>query len=237
MKSSNLITKTRKLITYLQDNFKQDNTCDEDGLLQIYVHLQQAASVFLDQRMRQESKAKRVSSTLALQSNLTLPPQVCYRVTYSSKLVIPKGKTPVEVVIPIINFAVLSNQKKRIGGMLYCDVIDGKVIQVLEGDKKAITELLVKIEDDPRHEDMEILREETVTDRKYEAWGMQFAQTNNDWETVMKVLKEARKEQGGIQRAKGFGSFGSLGKMDMAGFAKLNRNQPLSGLDSKKISS
>jgi len=36
----------------------------------------------------------------------------------------------VEQIIPIINFAVVQNQKMRIGGMLFCDVVDGRVIQV-----------------------------------------------------------------------------------------------------------
>jgi len=231
--------KNKKLVEFLS-KVLDDTSCDEESALAVYVHLQQAASVLMDQRIRHETKAKKDDNKMheSSFSQITVPPKVSHRITYESKLVIPKGKTPVSVIIPIVNFATNQNQKLHIGGMLFCDVVDGKIIQVLEGDRLMVTELVSKISKDKRHTGFKVLKEETVRDRRYESWGMQFAQSPRDWDTITSILREQRRQQG-FSRAKGFGSFNDLTSADNGEFSPepvtaLKPAQGLSGLSSSR---
>mmetsp|Transcript_1784 Transcript_1784/g.3418 ORF Transcript_1784/g.3418 Transcript_1784/m.3418 type:complete len:140 (+) Transcript_1784:533-952(+) len=122
--------------------------------------------------------------------------------------------------------------------MLFCDVVDGKIIQVLEGDRLMVTELVSKISKDKRHTGFKVLKEETVRDRRYESWGMQFAQSPRDWDTITSILREQRRQQG-FSRAKGFGSFNDLASADNGEFSPepvtaLKPAQGLSGLSSSR---
>mmetsp|Transcript_13722 Transcript_13722/g.20722 ORF Transcript_13722/g.20722 Transcript_13722/m.20722 type:complete len:144 (+) Transcript_13722:359-790(+) len=112
-----------------------------------------------------------------------------------------------------------NNEALKIGGMLFCDVVDGKVIQVLEGDKMTVMGLIQKIKFDKRHKNMEIIRQEVVKERQYSQWGMQFAQSDQDWNVVMDIirLQQARK---GLVKARGFGSFDDLTDIPSQGITR-----------------
>eukprot|EP00465_Bigelowiella_longifila_P002875 CAMPEP_0185261646 /NCGR_PEP_ID=MMETSP1359-20130426/9984_1 /TAXON_ID=552665 /ORGANISM="Bigelowiella longifila, Strain CCMP242" /LENGTH=238 /DNA_ID=CAMNT_0027848337 /DNA_START=107 /DNA_END=823 /DNA_ORIENTATION=+ len=228
-----LLSKTRKLVKYLS-NAIQDTGCDEEASLSIYIHLQKAASVLMNQQIKNETKCKeddnkRVSN---LSSGLVAPPQVWYRITYSSNMVVPENSNVVEQIIPIINFAVVQNQKLRIGGMLFCDVVDGRVIQVLEGERATVQALYSKIDKDKRHTDVRVLKEETVRERKYQSWGMQFAQSEADWETVVEIIRHER--QKGLAREKGVTDFGTLSDDDDEPVSAVQTLGSLSGCSEEK---
>ncbi|GAB5373074.1 hypothetical protein AAMO2058_001718700 [Amorphochlora amoebiformis] len=233
MSSENhLLKKTVQLVKYLGTAIP-DAECDEEAILAVYVHLQQAASVLMDQQIRHETKTKGEESKTGSSPKIQfgIPPKVTYRLVYQSQLVFPKGKTPVDTILPIINFATTNNQKLGVGGMLFCDVIDGKVIQVLEGDKSVVQPLFANISVDKRHKDIVVIQEEVTRDRKYKSWGMQFAQTVEDWATVVSVIKTQRSK--GLVRAKGFGSFDNLKAVDSG----LKRVTPFGRLSSFKNAS
>jgi len=224
----------KKLINFVSSTLSKTE-CDAEGQLAVYMHLQQAASILMDQQIRSERKNKEQENKFALNpSNLVVRPQVCYRLTYQSKLKIPQGSSVVEVIIPIINFATQNNQKLKIGGMLFCDVIDGNIIQVLEGDKTEVQGLIQKIMNDPRHTDMEILNEETAREKRYQSWGMQFAQTAEDWVTVTEIIKKQRHKEG-LSRAKGFPSFQDLDENKEEPLSTLGSGQGLAGLGEQKL--
>jgi hypothetical protein len=56
---------------------------------------------------------------------------------------------------------------------------DGKFLQVLEGEERAVQELLSKIERDPRHSQMVESRWETLKERSFSDWSMGFRNLNN----------------------------------------------------------
>jgi len=208
-----LLSKTKKLVKYLSSAV-QDTECDEEASLSIYIHLQKAASVLMNQQIKHETKSKEEDNKRMsnFSSGLIAPPQVWFRITYSSTMVVPENSNVVEQIIPIINFAVVQNQKLRIGGMLFCDVVDGRVIQVLEGERATVQALYTKIDKDKRHTNVQVLKEETVRERKYQSWGMQFAQSEEDWETVVKIIRQER--QKGLARDKAVTDLGTLSDDD-----------------------
>ncbi|WP_430591881.1 BLUF domain-containing protein [Humidisolicoccus flavus] len=63
-----------------------------------------------------------------------------------------------------------SNEKLNLTGMLLYR--SGRFIQVLEGDEFDVRKVIAKIENDPRHTDMRILVEETVSSRRFPDWTM-----------------------------------------------------------------
>jgi len=201
--------KNKMLVEFLSRAL-QDTQCDEETNLSIYLQLQQAASLIMNQQMRKEKKSETFTQEMrsSISNTFVVRPQVYHRITYSSKMVIPKGSSVVKEVIPIINFATVENQKMEIGGMLFCDVVDGRIIQVLEGDKTKVMTLYSRISEDKRHEKVVLLKEESVRERKYKAWGMQFAQTEQDWHTVKQVIREERRK--GLARDRGVKNFSSI---------------------------
>ena len=64
------------------------------------------------------------------------------------------------------------NLKLGITGILLCK--DGSVLQVLEGDKEAVTELYHKITDDSRITKPLVLIKRMATEREFPKWSMGF---------------------------------------------------------------
>jgi hypothetical protein len=57
------------------------------------------------------------------------------------------------------------------GLLLY---VDGNFMQLLEGDRKRIEELMVRIKRDSRHNDVNILEEGLISERSFPDWSMAF---------------------------------------------------------------
>jgi len=56
---------------------------------------------------------------------------------------------------------------------------EGKFLQVLEGDDLLVRKLISKIEKDPRHAEVEVLRWEILKERRFPAWSMGFQNLDN----------------------------------------------------------
>lgn len=68
------------------------------------------------------------------------------------------------------------NKEHSITGMLV--YIEGKFIQVLEGEKKKVEQLYEVIRQDPRHEKVSTLMEGIISKRNFEDWSMGFKVLN-----------------------------------------------------------
>ncbi len=86
----------------------------------------------------------------------------------------------------ILETARRKNAAADITGMLLFG--DGTFIQVLEGPRTAVDELLAVISADPRHTDVELLYDEMIDERAF-----------SDWSMAYRVLTEERLERFGGQ--------------------------------------
>ena len=64
------------------------------------------------------------------------------------------------------------NQEKKITGLLL--YVEGHFMQLLEGSRKAINELMVRIAKDRRHQQVKVLEEGLVAGRQFDDWSMAF---------------------------------------------------------------
>ena len=77
-----------------------------------------------------------------------------------------------------------NNAAKSISGMLYFD--DNYFIQVLEGDRKLLSELMFKISKDERHTNIVIVNMTEISQRMFSKWSMMNAAgIKMDKETLM----------------------------------------------------
>ena len=53
-------------------------------------------------------------------------------------------------------------------------------IQILEGDKKTLKDLISKIEKDVRHKNVKVLAENTIEKRVFDKWSMAYHKVEND---------------------------------------------------------
>jgi len=89
------------------------------------------------------------------------------RLIYVSKAVGPQTRTLTD---SILRKAHASNMQDEITGVL-CEG-QGVFLQVLEGERGKVTRLYARISADPRHENLELLHCESITERRYGAWSM-----------------------------------------------------------------
>ena len=79
----------------------------------------------------------------------------------------------------ILESAVRNNRRRNITGMLLYS--EGGVLQVLEGEKDAVLETFLEIQQDPRHYSIIVLLEEDIAARQFPSWSMGFRHlTEND---------------------------------------------------------
>ena len=71
----------------------------------------------------------------------------------------------------------VNNKKMGISGMLM--YLDGKYLQVLEGEKNAVLNLYNKISKDPRHRQIRVLIEGEIHQRNFKNWAMGFKMLNH----------------------------------------------------------
>lgn len=72
----------------------------------------------------------------------------------------------------LLRNCVQKNTVKDVTGMLL--YIDGKFIQVLEGDKDTIQSIFLKIQKDTRHRKVKIIIEGEISNRNFPGWSMGF---------------------------------------------------------------
>lgn len=89
------------------------------------------------------------------------------RCVYASRSIEPVEK---KLLSSILEVSRKRNQERGITGFL---CISGDIfIQVLEGGRDAISELFVKIANDPRHTSVRLLAYEEIPQRKFGGWSM-----------------------------------------------------------------
>ena len=89
------------------------------------------------------------------------------RLIYVSKAA--QTQTPL-LADTILHKAHTWNAEHGITGVL-CEG-QGVFLQVLEGDRSAVTRLYARISADPRHKDLELIHCESITERRYGQWSM-----------------------------------------------------------------
>lgn len=81
-------------------------------------------------------------------------------------------------LIQLLNQSNTWNKTKEITGMLL--YLQGKFIQVLEGDKSEVKKLYEKIANDTRHKKVTIVIEGDYPERLFKDWSMGFKQITDD---------------------------------------------------------
>ena len=105
------------------------------------------------------------------------------RLIYVSKAVDPQSLTLSD---SILRKSHTWNTENDITGVL-CEG-QGMFLQALEGERGAVTRLYARIAADPRHNDLELIHCESITERRYGKWSMAHVdlsdvdpQTRIDW--------------------------------------------------------
>lgn len=75
-----------------------------------------------------------------------------------------------------------NNAKSGITGMLFFN--DDYFAQVIEGHREEVSDSFVRISADPRHEDIIILRAESIDERLFNKWEMGFASITEQTEAL-----------------------------------------------------
>jgi len=89
------------------------------------------------------------------------------RLLYVSRAVGPQTGT---VTASILLKARANNARQGIGGVLLQG--QGLYLQILEGERSAVHRLYARIVGDSRHQDVEMLHLEEVTQRRFAGWSM-----------------------------------------------------------------
>jgi hypothetical protein len=94
-------------------------------------------------------------------------PQRLIRLLYASRAVGPQTTTVTDAILSIAQGA---NRQRGITGVL-CQG-QGLYLQVLEGERSAVNRLYNRISQDRRHQDVELLLLEEISQRRYADWAM-----------------------------------------------------------------
>jgi hypothetical protein len=92
-----------------------------------------------------------------------------YHLVYTSYAIPPFDEAN---LVELLNQARNHNKKEEITGMLLH--LNGKFIQVLEGDQKKVKQLYHRIENDERHKRVTLLLEGESANRIFDKWSMGF---------------------------------------------------------------
>jgi hypothetical protein len=110
-------------------------------------------------------------------------PDQVFRLIYRSHIQIPQEDRKV-VLGEIFSTARSNNKGKQITGAL---LVSGEwFAQVLEGEEKSIKELYDRIEQDPRHDQIQLLEMRPTGDRVFSRWAM--ARVSDDGETDIPLI-------------------------------------------------
>jgi hypothetical protein len=90
-----------------------------------------------------------------------------YRLIYSSEATGEMARTDLE---QMLRESRLRNTRRDITGVLVFS--DGVFLQVLEGEREDIEDLMENIQRDPRHRDIKVIHEEEIDRRAFPTWRM-----------------------------------------------------------------
>lgn len=96
-----------------------------------------------------------------------------HQIIYSSKATQAMESTRLE---QILDDARAGNEARNVTGALI--YVDGVFLQVLEGERKALDELLAGIRNDSRHESMKVFHEAEIEQRTFSEWRMAYLSTD-----------------------------------------------------------
>ena len=97
-------------------------------------------------------------------------------IIYTSKSTIASSVIEKEM-LKISQQAKINNQKHNITGLLFFH--NGLFIQVLEGEKQPLEQLMTRIEADNRHQQINRIIDEDISQRFFEDWQMDALNLNN----------------------------------------------------------
>ena len=92
-----------------------------------------------------------------------------YRIMYSSEAAAGLATPELEGMLAESR---IRNKAHGISGVLV--FVDGAFLQILEGEKDDVLELMARIERDPRHHDIKVFSEGEVDDRAFSSWSMAY---------------------------------------------------------------
>ncbi len=92
------------------------------------------------------------------------------RLIYASEIAVPLSPAAVQ---EIVDKAQTANQRRHITGVLAFD--SRGFLQVLEGERRVVSEVFCRIAGDPRHRHLELLESVAVDERLFARWSMGFA--------------------------------------------------------------
>ncbi len=92
-----------------------------------------------------------------------------YRIMYSSEAAPGLAAPELEGMLAESR---IRNKAHGISGVLV--FVDGAFLQILEGEKGDVLELMARIERDPRHHDIKVFSEQEVDERAFTSWSMAY---------------------------------------------------------------
>ena len=119
------------------------------------------------------------------------------RLVYYSTVTNIKG---INEIKEILEKSRVNNAELSITGMLFFD--EKYFIQVLEGDRKAVSEMMLKISHDERHKDVVFVDISEISERKFGGWEMVYAGGMGiDNEVLMRFSPERKFNPDGLSKA------------------------------------
>lgn len=122
-----------------------------------------------------------------------------YQLVYSSKAA---NKMMLSHLIGILRQARMKNKLSSVTGLLV--FVDGMFLQVLEGEEDTVKDLMKKISEDTRHQDIKVIRGSTVENRTFTNWEMAYTSPSakklamwsglEDTRTVEEILSNLQKD-------------------------------------------
>lgn len=107
-----------------------------------------------------------------------------YCLTYFSSAV---SSTTEPVIVEIVNLSREKNARLGITGVLL--YINGRIVQVLEGQQQAVENLYESIKADPRHTDVRTVISQPITKRSFSHWYMGYETlTTRQYEEVQDII-------------------------------------------------
>jgi hypothetical protein len=104
-----------------------------------------------------------------------------YQLIYTSK---PTPLMTEGVLLDILKKSQITNLESKLSGLLIFH--NGTFMQLLEGEKKEVTELYKVIQNDPRHREVKIIFESVNPERCMPTWAMGLSMADHEADAISK---------------------------------------------------